>query len=132
MPVNAKRSEVAITLGGEIRTLRIDFNALALLEQMHGMAVTQLAAPERLGIRVVRDVLYVGLVSKGENVTPEKVGEWMSDDPTRLGEWSLAVKSALISALGIDLKPEEKKKEDDGKGPFVDGSSPSGSTTTSS
>lgn len=128
MAVNPERGEAEIDIGGETRVLRLDFNAIAQLEEMHGRAVMEIFAAKALGVRVIRDAIYVGLCAgavdpaDAARLSPRIVGEWMQKEPGRFAEWGHAVKVALLRAMG-KADPKEAKK----KPPLVE-SDPTGST----
>ena len=74
---NKKRGEVAVEIGGESRILRLDFNALCLLEEISGKPATEVFSEKNVGLKTIRDALYVGFVSRDRKLTREAVGRWV-------------------------------------------------------
>jgi hypothetical protein len=88
---NGKRGEVSIVIGDASRVLKLDFNAIAELEEMHGgRPVHELFNPHFFGIGVLRNGIYCALRAgdpRGtRTLTPQKVGEWLAEDPDRIEE----------------------------------------------
>lgn len=107
MPVpNQKRGEVLVDLGGESRILRMDFNAIASLEQLHGGTPFHvLMDPERIGIGVLRDALFVALVSgdprmaRVKRLSREMVGDWLAEEKEHFDEITKALTEAISAAM---------------------------------
>jgi hypothetical protein len=101
MPKQPKqRGGVEIEFGGETRTLRMSFNAIALLEERLGMTIPQILAGQ-FGIRVVREALYVGLSQDDRTLNLNKVGRIMDSEPDKITYWMNKVYEALALAMGI-------------------------------
>ena len=101
MPKTPKqRGGVEIEFGGETRTLRLTFNAIALLEERLGMTIPQILAGQ-FGIRVVREALYVGLSQDDRTLNLNKVGRIMDSEPDKITYWMNKVYEALALAMGI-------------------------------
>ncbi len=100
MKVSKQRGGVEIEFGGETRTLRLNFNAIALLEERLGMTIPQILAGQ-FGIRVVREALYVGLSQDDRTLNLNKVGRIMDSEPDKITYWMNKVYEALALAMGI-------------------------------
>ena len=100
MKVSRQRGGVEIEFGGETRTLRLNFNAIALLEERLGMTIPQILAGQ-FGIRVVREALYVGLSQDDRTLNLNKVGRIMDSEPDKITYWMNKVYEALALAMGI-------------------------------
>jgi len=101
MPKTPKqRGGVEIEFGGETRTLRLTFNAIALLEERLGMTIPQILGGQ-YGIRVVREALYVGLSQDDRTLNLNKVGRIMDSEPQKITYWMNKVYEALALAMGI-------------------------------
>ena len=117
MPKQPKqRGGVEIEFGGETRTLRMSFNAIALLEERLGMTIPQILAGQ-FGIRVVREALYVGLSQDDRTLNLNKVGRIMDSEPQKITYWMNKVYEALALAMGISDVAEDS---DEGEAPAPD------------
>ena len=106
MPKPRQRGGVEIEFGGETRTLRLNFNAIALLEERLGMTIPQILAGQ-FGIRVVREALYVGLSQDDRTLNLNKVGRIMDSEPDKITYWMNKVYEALALAMGISDVAED-------------------------
>ena len=110
---NPKRGEVVVVIGNEERILRLDFNAIADLEAMHGgRPIHELLDPKYFGMGVLRNGLFCALRAgdpRGtRTLTVQKVGEWMADDSDRLEEITaklIEATSAAMPAAEVPTKP---------------------------
>ena len=134
---NPKRGEVEVLLGrdpesGELvrRTLRMGFNAFASLERLTGKSVQELAAPGRMGLGDVRDILWAGLLHEEPRLQPETVGAWMDHTPEELATWMVACAKAITLGLGVRKEDVDGDKKD-GKRPLAASAPATASTTTS-
>ena len=117
MPKTPKqRGGVEIEFGGETRTLRMSFNAIALLEERLGMTIPQILGGQ-YGIRVVREALYVGLSQDDRTLNLNKVGRIMDSEPQKITYWMNKVYEALALAMGISDVAEDS---DEGEAPAPD------------
>lgn len=106
MTANRKRGEVQLEIGGEVRTLKLNFNAIAALEEMHdGTPVTLLLERGRMGIKVVRNALFVAIVNgeprkaRIQKLTPEMVGDWLSAELDRFEEFVQVLMEVVTAAM---------------------------------
>ena len=107
-----------LDLGGETRTIRFDYNAIAEMEGVLGGGFATLAGAE-LGARTIRALVYAGLVSqqmfieqnryRGPAVTLHQVGGWLQDAD---GEQVQEVIIDLIRAGMPEDQGEEAGAED--------------------
>ncbi len=128
---NPKRGEAPIRLGGKNLKLRYNFNALAELENITGIAVTELQN-KGVGVRFIRDAISCGLRSQPghRKMTPEVVGDLM--DPDDIDHYAVAVTGALNSFFGSPEELQEKDLgEDEPEGQETE-TSPDGTGTGSS
>ena len=103
-----------LELGGETRTLRFDYNAIAELEGVLGGGFASIAGMQ-LGARSIRALVWAGLTSqqmyregskyRGPAVALHEVGAWLADAD---GE---AVQSVIIDLISAGLPEDEGKEE---------------------
>ena len=126
--VNRKKGEVAVEIGGETRVLRLDFNALCLLEEISGKPATEVFSEKNVGLKTIRDALFVGLVARERKLTREAVGRWVQEaiesDPAALERLGTAIAEAVTAGLGVDPGKGESS------GPFDPGSPPASTSTS--
>lgn len=111
-----QRGAVEIEFGGETRTLRMSFNAIALLEERLGMTIPQIL-DGHYGIRVVREALYIGLSQDDRTLNLNKVGRIMDSEPDKITYWMNKVYEALALAMGISDVAEEASDEGEAQAP---------------
>jgi hypothetical protein len=70
---------VEIAIGGKIRKLRYDFNALADLEERAGSGIAALVASGNMGYNTIRLFLWAGLKWEDKGLTPARVGTWLQE-----------------------------------------------------
>jgi len=99
---NKYLGEKIIEIGGDLRHIRYDMNACAVLEGNLGdKPISEIFKSTNVGIKVIREALLVGLRHKGNpKLTRKEVGDWMSEDPARLGKWGEAIGQAINLAMG--------------------------------
>jgi hypothetical protein len=124
---NPYRGEVAVRLGGQDYTLRLDNNAVCEVEQLLGGGSIDvlLSDKARLGRSFVRAVFTMGLRASGvpgtKTIALERVGEMLGAEQSRYGEFFLAALKLCGLALsgsefeaklkenGVDLEAEMEK-----------------------
>lgn len=94
---NKHRGYVEVELGGEVRRLKYDLNALAELEDALGYPVTQLR-DDRIGVRELRALVWAGLLHEEPKLTLKAAGSMIELD--RIEEITKAVTEALERAFG--------------------------------
>jgi hypothetical protein len=85
---------IEIELGGKVRLLRFDFNAIADIEERAGVGIGTLLGAERVGLHAMRLLLWGGLKHEERGLTVQRVG-------TLVGEYIDG--GGDISALGEKL-----------------------------
>lgn len=70
---------VEFEVGGQVKRLRYDFNALADIEDKAGMSVNELFAPKNMGFHAFRLILWSGLKWKDRGLTVERAGMVVND-----------------------------------------------------
>lgn len=70
--------EVTIELGGRLRTLRLDFNALALIEERTGKTLADMGNWTNLSAKHMRSMIWAALVHEDESLTEQQVGRWLT------------------------------------------------------
>jgi len=74
MTQNGKAQLVPIELGGKTRNIRLDFNALALAEELTGKSFVDIEAWGDMRATDIRAVIYACLVHEDPELTLEQVG----------------------------------------------------------
>lgn len=92
--------EVTIELGGETRTLRVDFNTLALIEERTGKTVQQMSDWKSIKSKELRSIIWACLVDSDPSLTEQQVGRWLT-----LQVFPKAVQ-AFSEAMFISMKGE--------------------------
>ena len=109
---NVHRGEVRLEIGGRDRVLRFDMNALAELEDRLKMPLSLIFNENNVGVRTIRECLFVGLRHRDRKLTPKDVGDWMEFD--RMTEYGEVIGQALALATGQDPKAATGGDDDDG------------------
>lgn len=69
---------VPIVLGGKTRHLRLDFNALAIIEDRTGVNILDPnALTDNLTVKKTRSIMYALLKHEDAELTEEDVGAWL-------------------------------------------------------
>tara|TARA_R100000152_G_C6781653_1_gene216668 strand:+ start:4151 stop:4513 length:363 start_codon:yes stop_codon:yes gene_type:complete len=114
MSANPARGEASINIGGKLRTVRYRTNEIAKLEDLSGKGIVTLMAQDSVGLRLLRDAIFVGLLYENKKLTPAKVGRWLDDYEGELGDLMTSVFTAIASSIpGIQSYMDED--EDEGK-----------------
>lgn len=114
MSANPVRGEAVVKLGGRDRTVRFRTNEIAKLEDLQGKGIISLMAQESVGLRLLRDAIFVGLLHDNKKLTPDKVGRWLDEYEGELGDLMSSVFNAIASSIpGIQNYTDED--EDEGK-----------------
>jgi len=94
------RTPVTVELGGEVRELRYDLNAMVALKEKHG--VNMLAADTTLDYSdpvLLRGFVWAGLLHQNRLLDPVTVGSWL--DAGNL----LAVSQCVVAAIASSMTP---------------------------
>ncbi len=65
---------VEIEIGGKVKRLRYDFNALADIEEKAGVGIGSLFNSERIGFSTIRLLIWGGLKHEDRGLTLERAG----------------------------------------------------------
>lgn len=108
--------EVPINLGGKVRKLRYDFNALCDLERALGRPMFDvISGLPRLPFADIRDLLWTGVQHERDaQASVRQVGDWMVDEiragRAKLADFWLAIDRALAQS-GVFGDPDEVEKK---------------------
>lgn len=109
---SGKAKEVPVRAGGKVRHVRVDNNALCIVEEITGVSLLDGVANP--GMRVLRALCYGALVSGARatggrrDFTVEDVGDWMEETPELLEAVLQMVQPAMPEAPpGPRVVPEE-------------------------
>jgi hypothetical protein len=102
---NPHRGTVALEIGGKERTLKIDLNALAEVEDRLKVSGMNDLMPllERVSIRAVRCLLWAALIHEDPTLTEKDVGAWTMN----LQEVVQKLSQALQASFRVELMPTE-------------------------
>ena len=115
MSANSSRGETTVTIGGRERVVRFRTNQIAQLEDLAGKGIMKLMSEDSIGIKLLRDALFVGLLHEEKKLTPNKVGNWLDEYDGDLSDLLGSVFEALAasmpgaSLLIIDAEDEEEE-----------------------
>jgi len=103
---------VEIEIGGKLRHLLLDLNAMATFEEIVGKSFFDLSETEHMGARELRAFLYVCLLHEDDSLTLEQVGSWITMES--MGGIAKRLTRALKAAMpdsreGKDNAPLPKK-----------------------
>jgi len=90
-----------VNIGGQDRTLRFDFNALALLEEKTGKSAFDQATFQNVKASDLRALIWAGILHELPDVKMEEVGSWLHPGNVR------EVSEAIGKAFGNDVKEKE-------------------------
>lgn|SRR5690606_12688582 len=107
---------VEVELGGAVRKLRYDFNAIVELEEYFNKGIGAILNEEQVGFRVIRAMYWAGVRAFNKKVTIDQVGNWLQEEIENgkgIEELFEPITKALqVSGLLGDL---EDAKEDEEK-----------------
>jgi len=85
----------SIKLGGRVRHLRYDFNALVALEEVLGSPMSEVGNLVSGSVRLkdLRAIIWAGLLHEDRDITEEDVGNWI--DLNKLGDIADKVREAF-------------------------------------
>ena len=117
MSANSSRGETTVTIGGRERVVRFRTNQIAQLEDLTGKGIMKLMSGDSVGIKLLRDALFVGLLHDDNKLTPTKVGNWLDDYDGELADLLTTVFEALASSLpgANSYTVDSEDEEDEGK-----------------
>ena len=114
MSANPSRGEATVTLGGRERVVRYRTNEIAKLEDLQGKGIITLMSQDSVGIKLLRDALFVGLLHESKKITPDKVCRWLDEYDGELGELMTTVFETIASSIP-GIKNYMDEDEDEGK-----------------
>lgn len=100
--MSGRAKEAPVRVGGRLRLLVVDFNALCTVQEITGVNITE--GVERPPLPVLRALCYAALRSgarreeKPFDFDLERVGDWMEEEPQLLAE---------VLKLTGDAQPEQ-------------------------
>ena len=117
MSANSNRGETEIHIGNKTRLVRFRTNQIAQLEDLSGKGIMKLMDEDTIGIKLLRDALFVGLLHDNKKLTPNRVGEWLDDYEGDFGGLIENVFTALAESLpgAKSVVVESDEDEDEGK-----------------
>jgi|21_taG_2_1085346.scaffolds.fasta_scaffold80707_1 hypothetical protein len=117
MSANSKRGEVEVYIGNKTRLVRFRTNQIAQLEDLSGKGIMKLMDEDSVGIRLLRDALFVGLLHESKKLTPNKVGSWLDDFDGDLADLVTEVFTALAESIpgGHSMVVDSEDEDDEGK-----------------
>ena len=117
MSSSSVRGQTTITIGGQDRVLRFKTNEIAQLEDLSGKGIMTLMSSDVVGIKVLRDALFVGLLHDNKKLTPNKVGNWLDSYEGELSDLITVVFSTLASAVpgASQVLVDSEDEEEEGK-----------------
>ena len=117
MSANSNRGEAEVYIGNKTRLVRFRTNQIAQLEDLSGKGIMKLMNEDTIGIRLLRDALFVGLLHENKKLTPNKVGNWLDDFEGDFGKLIEDVFTALAESIpgANSVVVESDEEEDEGK-----------------
>jgi len=93
------RPDIAIEIGGKLRKLRMDLNAMAEFEEATGQSLFGVNITEinKMGAKALRALIWACLLHEDENLTLKEVGGWITID--NLGEIADQILAAFEAAV---------------------------------
>jgi hypothetical protein len=98
------RPEVKVDLGGKVRVMKFDLNAMAEYEELTGKNILSRFNTKNMGARELRALLFACLSGDDETLTLKDVGSWVT--PATMNE----ISSALTDAFSASVPESEGKK----------------------
>lgn len=99
---NVRKGEILVEFGSDARIIRLDFNAICLLEQNLEMPFH--AAVSQLGLNVVREAMFVGIRAYGNNKTSRaEVGRMLTSGDQTFKYYAAIVLEAMQGPTGEDF-----------------------------
>ena len=125
---NKARGYTELKIGGQTRELRFRGNEIAMLEERLDMGISQIMSPDRMGLRILREAILVGVAhefqgkkGKDARLSPQKISRWIDqygDEGGDLGELMKVVYEAIALGLpgGDKMMEDEDEDEEGGEG----------------
>lgn len=110
---NPHRGEVDLNLGGTNYRVRIDFNAMAEIQDATGISLMDRQQAESKGFVFLRAALAAGLSHDGVRYTPQRAGDLIGEHMSEL----VAITQAVTKAINLFLlgpnPPKQTEASDD-------------------
>lgn len=108
-----------LTLGGKSRLLRFDGNAIIEACDATGTSSIQdiLREASNLNIKMLRALVWAGLLHADPDVDLVEVGTWMGEGKVTFDDILVACISAVNAALGVDDETTERAVNEATSGP---------------
>ena len=98
------RPEVKVELGGKIRVMKFDLNAMAEYEELTGKNILTGFSAKNMGARELRALLFACLSGNEDVLTLKDVGGWVT--PATMNEISVKLTEAFTASV-----PEADKND---------------------
>jgi hypothetical protein len=112
---------------GKPRHLKFDINAIADVEREIGIGVNSIMSQERMGLDILRVLLWAGLRHEDQSLTPYKIGNWIQkylvDNKSNIIEAMNKFQGSILEAFRLsDLfgSFEEQPEEPEVKNPIAE------------
>ena len=101
-------------VGGKLRRLKYDFNAIADVEEVSGMGLMKIFSEEMIGFNTIRLLMWAGLKHEDRGITTQRAGMIIKD---MIGEGHDfdSIMNLIISALNksglfpVDIGEEKEE-----------------------
>jgi len=109
----------SIEIGGQTRTLRLGYGAIARIEAAFGNAPIQaLMSPPGPSFSVLIETLLQSLNHHGQRqVSKDTLLKWLDEDPTKMVESYLPALNRVLTVALTGKEPEELGEEDSDSDP---------------
>ena len=105
---------IEVELGGKVRLLRFDYNAVCDIEQQFGKGIASIFSQEQIGFNVVRLFYWAGLKWKDQGLTTQRVCQLLQEEMENGSDLNALVEpimkalkqSKLLGESGNDEKNE--------------------------
>lgn len=106
------------SIDGEQMVMRLDFNAVADLEELLGRGIGSLMSEENVGFNVIRGFYWAGLKHKDKGLTVQRAGNFVQKEiqgGRAMEDLMVPVTEALIASGLVERSDDENddEKEDD-------------------
>lgn len=108
---NPHRGEAEFELDGKRYVVRIDFNAMAEIQNDTGISLMDRSQAESKGFVFIRSALAAGLSHNGVHVTPQQAGNLIGSHMSKLVTITQAVSKAINLFLVGPNPPKQQETE---------------------
>jgi hypothetical protein len=71
---------VEVDIGGKVRLMRFDYNAVSDVEEKMGKGIPSIFSEQNVGFNTIRMFYWAGLKWKNPGLTPQLAGNWLQDE----------------------------------------------------